>query len=100
MKDIRIEIATVVYYDGVQAYTTLRALFVDFTKEIKLTHASKNALNYDFDCSGCEILKVDFNGRSFNDSNDFIHHYHEITSDLTECEYIRDKFIEYFVVND
>ena len=37
MKDIRIEVATVVFYDGVEAYTTHRALFVDCTNKMKLT---------------------------------------------------------------
>lgn len=39
-----IKVATVVFYDGVRAYTTHRALYI--TENEKLTKQSKNALHF------------------------------------------------------
>lgn len=102
MNNTRIEVATVVFYDGVDAYTTHRALFVDYSGKLTLTKKSKAALKHDIEeCSGCEILKVDFNGESFENAVDFINHcttiYH---CDDSEVAYVKEKFVEYFVVND
>ena len=100
-KNVRIEVATVVFYDGVEAYTTHRALFVDYSSEFKLTKRSKDALKYDFDNSGCEILKVDFNDGSYENATDLMHNLKSIYHcDDSEVQYVKDKFIEYFVVND
>ena len=101
MKEIRIEVATVVFYDGVEAYTTHRALFVDCSGKLKLTNKSKAALKYDFDNAGCEVLKVDFNGDSFENALDFMEHFKTLyRCDDSEVAYVRNKFVEYFVVND
>ena len=100
MKDIRIDIATVIFYDGVEAYTTHRALFVDYTDKMKLTPKSKKALKYDFDCAGCEVLKVDLNCQSFSDVNEFMEKI-DINSIYKgtekDIEYIKEKFLEYFI---
>lgn len=100
-KDIRIDIATIVYYDGVEGYTTHRALYVDYTNQIKLTAKSKKALKKDFDCAGCEILKVDLNGRQFSDVLDFATNFdkssaYHFDDSFDEVQYVKDKFIEYF----
>ena len=102
-KPTRIEIATVVFYDGVEAYTTHRALYVYYEgQKITLTNKSKQALKYDIDeCSGCEILKVDFNDKSYEDASDFMHHFDSLyRCDESAVSYVKDKFIEYFVVTD
>ena len=102
-KETRIEIATVVFYDGVEAYTTHRALFVDCSDKMKLTRWSKTALKYDIEeRSGCEILKIDFNnGQTFSDASDFLKTFKTLYRCTdNDVEYIRDKFIEYFIVND
>lgn len=99
MKDIRIEVATVVFYDGVEAYTTHRALFVDYSGKIKMTAKSQKALKKDIEFeSGCEILKVDFNGQVYSGAVDFMQHCTEVyRCDDSEVAYIKEKFVEYFI---
>ena len=99
MKDIRIEVATVVFYDGVEAYTTHRALFVDCTDKMKLTTKSQKALKKEIEIeSGCEILKVDFNGQMYSGAVDFMQHCTEVyRCEDSEVAYIKEKFVEYFV---
>ena len=100
MNENRIEVATVVFYDGVEAYTTHRAVFVDYSGKMKLTAKSKKALKADFDSAGCEVLKVDFNGQMFDDAADFMEHFNKDSmyrADDSEVQYVINKFVEYFV---
>ena len=82
-------------------YTTHRALYVYIDKQLELTKHSKAALKEDFDNAGCEVLKVDFNDKSYENAVDFMEHFKEIyRCDDSEVQYVRNKFVEYFVVND
>ena len=96
--DKRIEVATVVYYDGFEAYTTHRALWVDCTEKMKLTTASKRALMDDMNSAGVEVLKVDFNGNYYASGVEFMreYEYKGHNDDGYETEYVKNKFIEYF----
>ena len=96
----KLAICTVVFYDGVEGYTTHRALWVDIDGRYKLTAKSKKALKTDFESAGCEILKVDINGQWFDSTLDFMEHLSVdsiYNGDESEVQYIRNKFIEYFV---
>lgn len=99
MDNIKVEVVTVVFYDGVEAYTTHRALFVDYSDKVKLTTKSRKALKKEIEIeAGCEILKVDFNNRSYDNAVDFMQHCTEIYHcDDSEVSYIKEKFVEYFI---
>ena len=95
----KIKVATIVFYDGIQAYTTHRALFVN--DDCKLTSKSKQALKLDFvTYSGMEILKIDFNDCStYDNASEFMEHFNSIyrSNDDNEIKYVKDKFLEYFI---
>lgn len=101
MNEKRIFICTVVFYDGVEGYTTHRALWVDCTGKYQLTAKSKKELKKDFDSAGCEILKVDLNGQTFDGALDFMSYFDKNSmyhvEDDNEVEYVKSKFIEYFI---
>lgn len=100
MKDLRLCLCTVVYYDGVQAYTTYRALWIDCTSSYKLTTKSKKALMKDMNEAGVELLKVDFNLQWFMSGLEFMNElnkssfYNDIES--FEIDYVKGKYLEYF----
>lgn len=99
---MKVRIATVVYYDGVEGYTTHRALFVNDDLST-MTTKSKRAIRKDFQQAGCEILKVDFsNGQFFDGAVDFMSNVDEnsiyrCSTDFDEVNYIKEKFVEYFI---
>ena len=99
--DKRIVVATVVYYDGVEAYTTHRALWVDCSDKLKLTAQSKKALARDLESACVELLKVDFNGQTFTSGVEFMREYKAeqrtaFAKEHDETEYIKEKFVEYY----
>lgn len=100
MKDVRLCLCTVVYYDGTQAYTTYRALWVDITDKYKLTAKSRKALKQDMNSAGVEILKVDFNLQWFMSALEFMNEVNEdsFCNDIKpfEIDYIKGKYLEYF----
>ena len=96
-----IQICTVVYYDGVEAYTTHRALYIDVEGKYKLTTRSEKELKADMKSAGVELLKVDMNCVSFDGAKEFIRNVKPSdignTADERDVEYLVDKFFEYFV---
>lgn len=99
-KDVRFCLCTVVYYDGVQAYTTHRALWVDATGKYKLTAKSRKALKNDMDAAGVEVLKVDFNLQWFMSALEFMNELSENSFynhvEPFEVDYVKAKYLEYF----
>ena len=99
-KDERLCLCTVVYYDGVQAYTTYRALWVDVTGSYKLTVKSRRALKKDMDAGGVELLKVDFNLQWFTSAIEFMNELKEGSFynhvEQYEIDYVKEKYFEYF----
>lgn len=99
-KNFKLCLCTVVYYDGVQAYTTYRALWIDATGAYKLTAKSRKALQKDMDASGVEILKVDFNLQWFMSALEFMNEldvdsfYNRV--EPYEIDYVKAKYLEYF----
>lgn len=99
---MKVRIATVVYYDGVEGYTTHRALFVNDDLST-MTTKSKKAIKKDFAQAGCEILKVDFsNGQFFDGAVDFmsnvdVNSIYRCSTDFDEVNYVKEKFVEYFI---
>lgn len=101
-----VKIARVVYDDGVEAYNTYRALYCNELGEA--TKESKRQLKLDFDCAGCEILKVDLKGGlQYENGVDFFNNFSKDASMYTwassaqeclevEVKYITLKFVEYF----
>lgn len=99
-KDERLCLCTVVYYDGVQAYTTYRALWIDCTGKYKLTAKSSKASKKDMEAGGVELLKVDFNLQWFMSALEFMN---ELNADSFynhveqyEIDYVKAKYFEYF----
>ena len=99
-KDERLCLCTVVYYDGVQAYTTYRALWVDCTGKYKLTAKSSKALKQDMEACGVELLKVDFNLQWFMSALEFMNELEENSFynhvEQYEIDYVKAKYLEYF----
>ena len=97
----KVIICTVVYYDGVEAYTTHRALFVDTERRYAITPKSNKALRADMNSAGVELLKVDMNGLEYNNMMDFLlnvkpeHISRE--ADQKDLDYLLNKFADYFV---
>lgn len=99
----KVQICTVVYYDGVEAYTAHRALYIDVDGKYKLSSISDKALKADMKSAGVELLKVDMNCASFDGAKDFLKNVkpNDIgnTADQRDVEYLVDKFFEYFIDN-
>ena len=97
----RIEVATVVYYDGTSAYTTHRALRTEGDSH-KLTKESKRALDKDMEEAGMRLLLVDFENAiySYNSGVDFMNNFKKPNwwdeVPYNEEKYVKDMFIEYY----
>ena len=95
-------ICTVVYYDGVEAYTTHRALFVKTEGKYTVTRKSNNALRADMKSAGVKLLMVDMNGAEYENMMDFLlnvkpeHISFEATQ--SDLDYLLYKFDEYFSI--
>ena len=100
MREKMIIVCTVVFYDGVEGYTTHRALWIDCTGKYQLTAKSKKAIKKDFDQAGCEVLKIDLNGQSFDGAVEFMEKFDANSmyrADDKEVDYVKNKFMEYFL---
>lgn len=99
-RDERLCLCTVVYYDGVQAYTTHRALWIDCTGKYKLTAKSAKALKKDMEAGGMELLKVDFNLQWFMSAFEFMNEVNEdsfyTNIEKYEIDHVKAKYLEYF----
>lgn len=99
-RDERLCLCTIVYYDGTQAYTAYRALWVDCSSSYKLTAKSSKALKKDMVAGGVELLKVDFNLQWFKSALEFMNELNENSFynhvEKYEIDYVKAKYLEYF----